>query len=107
MIRRLLEADVAAGLRADEPPCFAQIRFWLAEARSPEVLRDLCRAHPAERDQVVHSRPLLALVDHEEALAAALQAEEASERALDQAYWAPLRRELEDLRRAKNNPPLS
>ncbi|MFO1492427.1 MAG: hypothetical protein U1F77_15380 [Kiritimatiellia bacterium] len=100
MIRRLIEADVASALRADAPPSPARIRFWLSETRSPDVLRDLCRAYPAERDQIVPSRPLLALIDQEEALTAALQAEESTGRALDRAYWAPLRRELEDFRRS-------
>ena len=100
MIRRLIEADVASTLRSDAPPSPARLRFWLSEARTPEVLRDLCRAYPAVRDHVIQARPLLAWVDQEDALMSALQAEESAERALDRAYWSPLRRELEDLRRS-------
>lgn len=98
MIRRLIEADHAACQAAPTP---AQIRFWLAEARTPELLIELARQHRNEAD-AVSSRPAVAaaILGNEPHVQAALDDEERSERRADKAYWDPLKRELEQLRRA-------
>jgi len=100
MIRRLIEADhVACG--AMPPP--DRVRFWLREGRTPELLIGLARRFPQEAAAMAAgSRPLLnaALQGDAAGVEAGLGEEERAERAADRAYWAPLRRELEQMRRA-------
>jgi hypothetical protein len=98
MIRRLVEADYAA---APAAPSVDRVRFWLREARTPELLDELARRYPGEREALVAARPLLALAGggDEDALELAIEAEERKERHADRDYWAPLKRELELLRR--------
>jgi hypothetical protein len=100
MIRRLIEADYASGAAA---PNLEQVRFWMKEARTPELLKALVSRFPAEADSIAANRPLLrAAKDADDpAIERALLEEEQTERAADRAYWAPLRRELEELRRAR------
>ena len=97
MIRRLVEADYAAG---SENPTPAQVRFWLTEARTPELLVILAKRFPAECATLAAGRPLLRQPLHVDGLREALVAEESAERAADREYWAPLKRELEAMRRA-------
>ena len=77
------------------------IQFWLAEARTPELLMQLCQRFPAEAKGLRATRPLLALAagDDLEVLREALDAEVRSMQARDRAYWEPLRREMEGFRR--------
>lgn len=77
------------------------IDFWLAEIRTPELLAELIRRFPDEAAAVRKRRPLLALADDLDALRTALDAEMRAEQAKDRAYWEPLRRELEEFRRAE------
>jgi len=100
MIRRLIEADHSACLG---PPTPAQVSFWLREARTPELLIALCRSHAAEARALVSERSLLAfaLEDNEQGVEEALFTEERSERIADKAYWEPLKRELEQMRRQR------
>ncbi len=97
MIRRLIEADYAAHEAA---PTSRQVQFWLLEARSIELLRELAQRFPAECQRAEPARPLLGQVAAGtfEEIEDALLAEERTERAADRAYWLPLRRELEALR---------
>jgi hypothetical protein len=93
MIRRLLEADyVTAHHRATA----ARIAFWLQEMRSPELLVELAGRYPRRAAIACRNRPLLrhAIASTFGKLQAALDREEAKERATDRAYWMPLRREL-------------
>ncbi len=99
MIRRLIEADVAASQSEGKEPSTGDIRFWLAEAHTPAILQALCRDYPLESDRILAKRPSLACVGDESRLLDALHAEEKAERELDREYWEPLRRELENLRR--------
>ncbi|MDQ3621483.1 MAG: hypothetical protein M3463_03215 [Verrucomicrobiota bacterium] len=80
------------------------IKFWLWECRSTELLVELARAFPAEADTLTTPRPLLATAKAGDldALAAALDAETRAEMAKDRIYWAPLKRELEAMRRAES-----
>jgi hypothetical protein len=100
MLRRLVEAHYFAN-RAEASD--ARVRFWLQELRSPELLVEAACRFGANSAELLGLRPLLALARPEslERLAEALRAEEDAERALDRAYWAPLRAELEALRHAR------
>jgi hypothetical protein len=96
MIRRLIEADVA---RAPSWIPAARLRFWLQEARSYELLRDLARRHP-ELARRVRRPALRAAIDGAaKRTADLLRREEDRERRQDRLYWAPLRSELERWRR--------
>lgn len=98
MIRRLIEADVWAA-SADAPE-ESRIRFWLREARTPELIVNLANRFPEVWASVRDERPLLHDIEHagEAVLREQLRQEEDAERAVDRAYWEPLRRELEALR---------
>ncbi len=99
MIRRLLEAHYH---RWREEPTFERIEFWLAEMRSPELLAELVERFPAEAARSERREIFAAVADGPvERVAGALSAEEARERAADARYWAPLREELAQMRRAK------
>jgi hypothetical protein len=100
MIRRLVEAHY---FQNEARPKAAQIRFWLQELRTPELLMELARANAASCRRLMPSRPLLAHAAARNAVALerALNAEETSEREKDRRYWLPLRAELEKLRHAK------
>lgn len=100
IIRRLIEADRIACRGTPSPE---QVRFWLREARTPELLMELARQFPAEVAALADaSRPLLtaALQGDEASIEAGLSEEERIERAADRAYWIPLKQELERIRHA-------
>jgi hypothetical protein len=102
MIRRLIEADYAA---CGGIPTPAQIRFWLAEGRTPELLIELARRAPVEAEGLaLSSRPLLnaAIRGATAELEEDLIREERAQREQDKAYWAPLRKELETMRHARS-----
>jgi hypothetical protein len=100
MLRRLLEADYFSTPigQASE----AKIEFWLRELRTPELLVEMVGHHPPIAERLSEVRPLLkeALIDDLDALEQALQREMANEISLDRAYWAPLKAQLERLRRS-------
>jgi len=100
MIRRLVEAHYFAPRKKINA---AQIRFWLLELRTPQLLIEAARLHPLACQHMVAKRPLLALAlaGDQATLEQALQAEEAVEREQDRQYWAPLFAELAKLRHAK------
>ena len=100
MIRRLVEAHYFENQGRPKP---AQIRFWFQELRTPELLLELARRHPAICRRLAGKRPLLvnAPTGKLDDLQQALLAEETAERQRDKAYWLPLRRELEQLRHPK------
>ncbi len=99
MIRRLVEAHYFQHQKNPNP---AQVKFWLRELRTPELLNEVARAHAAQCRRLVSARPLLAHATTDAAtLERALLAEETAERDRDKIYWLPLRRELEKLRHAK------
>ena len=77
------------------------VDFWLREARTPELLVELCHRFPTRAAELTPHRPLIRLA-HEallDDLRAALDAEVRAEQARDRDYWEPLRRELEEFRR--------
>jgi hypothetical protein len=102
MIRRLVEANIRQNA---EDPSAEQVAFWLRECRTPAVLQTLAERYPEQTANAAGDRPLLALARGDEAaLLAALSDEEQREREADRQYWAPLRAELEQLRRRRRMP---
>jgi hypothetical protein len=100
MIRRLVEAHYFAN---SAQPRAAQIRFWLLELRTPDLLREVAQSNKALAQRLAAERPLLrhALSGDCARLERALAREESRVRTEDRAYWRPLRKELEQLRHAK------
>jgi hypothetical protein len=97
MLRRLVEANY---FQNRKQPNRAQIRFWLCELRTPELLIEVTRKNMAVAKKLSGNRPLLrvALVGEARKLEAEIAAEEAAEREADRNYWQPLKKELETLR---------
>ena len=101
MIRRLLEqAYFSWALPLEDE----RVDYFLRELRSPELLMALVRNYPEAAASVALMRPAVrdALEGEIGAVAVAMAAEEAAEREKDRVYWEPLKRELEQLRRARN-----
>jgi hypothetical protein len=100
MIRRLVEAHY---FQYTGNPNSAQIRFWLRELRTPELIREVAQNHDAFCRRMIAQRPLLALAKTgmNKDLEQALKVEESSERERDRQYWLPLKVELEKLRHSK------
>jgi len=98
MVRRLVEADY---FKSRDIPNPRQVNFWLRELRTPELLVDLVRRRPALARRLAVARPLLSIAatGDLERLERGLRREQEAERAADRKYWAPLRKELELLRR--------
>ncbi len=98
MIVRLVEAHYA---RHEQAADDTMRDFWLRELRSPTILIEVARSAPRVCERLQTARPLLehAAAGSEPRLVAALRAEEEVERDADRRYWAPLKRELEQLRR--------
>ena len=100
----VIETLVAIHYRENaENPLPAWLDFWLSEARSPELLVELVARFPAGAARLQPIRPLLAsaITGDLPTLRAALDAEVRAEQEKDRAYWEPLKREMEDFRRAE------
>ncbi len=97
MIRRLVDAHYE---EFKDSPHKEQIRFWLRESRTPDVLIRLAADYPDNFREVLRHRALLgeALSGSRSAVQQELTKEELTERKADEAYWHPLKRELEKLR---------
>lgn len=93
MVRRLVEADY---YRRRSVPSRTQVLFWLREARTPDLLIELCRRYPKTARRMAAVRPALARALRRDwsGVERALQVEQDRYRARDRAYWAPLRAEL-------------
>ena len=100
MIRRLVEAHYFSHCAK---PDAAQIKFWLMEFRTPQLLLEVAQAHASLARRLATRRPLLkhAISGKLARLERALLAEEAAERKEDKIHWSPLFKELERLRRSK------
>lgn len=96
MIRRLVEANYFAN-RAN--PTGEQLAFWLAELRTPDLLTEVAERHPDAAGASDRPAVRAALAGDGAAIEGALAEEQARIRDADRAYWAPLRAELERLRR--------
>jgi hypothetical protein len=79
------------------------ISFWLREARSPEFLLELADRFAVDVPRELPIRPLLSLATKENLprLREALDAEIREEQEKDRIYWEPLKREMEEFRRAE------
>ena len=104
MIRRLVEAHYFQNSAKANP---AQVRFWLQELRTPQLLVDVAQGHTLFCRRSVSTRPLLAhaALGRMEEVEQALKAEEAAERERDRQYWLPRREELEKLRHSRCRAP--
>ena len=100
MVKHLVGGDYLRCQAAAEP---SQVKFWLQELRTPEYLIALVRRYPAQARKMMKNRPLLRYAIKADVirLEPLLKKEEERERTTDQAYWKPLRKELEELRRIK------
>lgn len=100
MIRRLVEAHYFS--HKDKPNA-AQIKFWLMELRTLQLLLEVAQAHAGLARRLAAKRPLLrpAAAGKLAQLESQLVVEENYMRAEDKAYWSPLLRELERLRHPK------
>ena len=76
------------------------LAFRFLELRTPELLLELARQHPALCRRLAPKRGLLVCVELSDTpgLERGLRDEEDFERQPDRLYWLPLRRELEALR---------
>jgi len=99
MVRRLLEADYHG--RSSKPKR-ARVELWLRELRTSEILIEICRKYARTARALVKVRPALgpAFRGDRGGVERALQTEQDRFRALDRQYWAPLRTELAEWRRA-------
>jgi hypothetical protein len=104
MIRRLVEANYEQFF---SEPGEERVRFWLGEVRTPELLVECASRFPQAAREMASRRPAVAaaLAGDEAATARRMEEEQAREMELDRAYWAPLRAELEALRRERRNRP--
>jgi len=99
-IRRLVEANYQENREKSSPE---HIRFWLTQARTPEILRLLASENPDLVNELKKQRKLLDLLPDgtNDELCAALIEEEKKEREADRVYWKPLLEELEEIRHKK------
>jgi hypothetical protein len=84
-------------------PTAERLEFWLLESRATERLIELCSCLPEEADWLLGERPLLALAIESKQLGLReeLDAERRREQDKDRLYWEPLKREMEEFRRAE------
>lgn len=101
MIQRLIEAH---WFQHRHDPTPERINFWLRECRTVEILLDLVNHFPREANKLQAERVLIssALLGNRESLEKKLEEEQHAEVSEDQAYWAPLRKEIERLRRIRS-----
>ena len=100
MIRRLVEQSY---FTRSNDPVPELVEFWLRELRTPTLLIEASAKDREAAERVCASRPAVqaALRSDLDAVLKHLEDEERAERQLDQEYWAPLKRELEQLRRGR------
>lgn len=101
MIARLVEAHYDE-FRTN--PTEDQVRFWLRESRSPEVLIAVAADHPQLCEEICSTRPLLsgARLGNVDMLKQQLREEEMLERIADEKYWRSLKEELHSLRQDRH-----
>ena len=100
MLKRLVENDIV--LHKANPSKY-QLRWWFSEDRAADRLIELARAYPEIARECVAQRPLLfsAIKANRKKLDKQLNEEELRECKKDIEYWAPLKKELEILRRER------
>lgn len=102
VIEALVEAHYSAFF---SQPIFDRLQFWLMESRTPERLIELCAKYPLEASNFLKRRPLLAKAINSQPteLRVELDAEKRHEQEKDRLYWEPLKREMEEFRRAERS----
>ncbi|MFZ9965061.1 MAG: hypothetical protein ACO3GO_07615 [Terrimicrobiaceae bacterium] len=100
VIEALVEAHYEAMHENSNREC---LEFWFLESRSPDRLVDLCARYPEEAAVFAVRRPLLALASRGDfsELGKELDSEKRLEQEKDRIYWEPLKREMEEFRRAE------
>lgn len=100
MIRRMIDAEVLSTRK----PRAAQVRFWLRECRTPEVLIDLVRDYPAAARKESRGRRAvrIAMTGSVAQVGKELRAEEDRERRKDRIYWELLKRDFERQRLSRH-----
>lgn len=100
MIRRLVEAHY---FEHRDRATTAQIRFWLRELRTPELLIELARKYRPQCHRLASTRAVLtnAAKGDLRRVAQTLLTEETIVREQDRRYWLPLREELQQLRQQR------
>ena len=98
MLKRLVDNDI---ILKKYKATVNRIKWWLSECRDSDVLIELTRRYPSLAKETVKNRPLVSLAIRKDKrrLLAKLNLEESKEREKDTAYWNPLKKELELLRR--------
>jgi hypothetical protein len=106
MTNRLVEAHHA---RHAGEPTPERVRFWLRESFDLEFLSERTREFADEARNLAPLRPVIAaLLENDESRAKeALSTEKAAIVDADRKYWAPLKKELETLRREESEGPRS
>lgn len=106
VISALVEGHYQSLLNEPTPE---RVAFWMNESRTPERLVELTSRFPAEAARFRPTRPLLAhaMTGDLPALRTALDAEVRAEQDKDRAYWEPLKREMEEFRRAEREDQAS
>jgi len=99
MIQRLVEQTYFSRSQEEKPP----VEFWLRELRTPELLMAVAAAHPELARRIAEVRPAVeaAMAGSADDVERFMAEEEQEERRRDRAYWDPLRRELEHLRKIR------
>jgi hypothetical protein len=102
MIQRLMEVRYLSASR-DTDPSDDEIRFWLRELRTPELLIDAAARFPDLAEEASRTRPLLghAITPDQALLIRSLTDEMLEEKERDRLFWDPLKARLSELRRAK------
>ena len=100
MLRRLVDVHYLANR---EEPTPERVDFWLNELRTAVLLIEATANYPGRAHAVAANRPAVARARAGDAgaIETALADEERSEREADRRYWAPLREELERLRKER------
>jgi hypothetical protein len=98
MIARLVEVHY---LNHRGESTATQREFWFRELRNADLLTLLAAEFAEEAAALAGKRPAIAAALAQQDVRRALRDEEERERAADQAYWEPLKKQLEELRRRK------
>lgn len=100
MVRALVEAHYFAHRENPSPEI---VVFWLLELRTPDLLIEVASRNRGVADAISPKRPAVAaaLGGNADEVARLLSEEERRERIADEAYWRPLKNELEQMRRAR------
>jgi hypothetical protein len=99
MIKRLVEADILHSKKISKE----KLEWWFMECRTPELLIDLANKYPIAAKKNSKKRPSVkyAIKADISKLSETITKEEKIERKKDVKYWAPLKKELEEMRRIK------